>query len=94
MNGLIEWFNSEYDHSSLCTPIMIHLGDTSDYAASPNSKCRVMTKDKLDIFKKNIYDFCIAIKGKMNQSETIGNYLQTYKLRSEDIVSQYTVKMK
>lgn len=94
LNGSIEWFISKYDHSSDYTPIMIHLGNTSDYAASPNAKCRVMNKDKLEMFKKNIEDFCIAIKGKFNQPDIIGEYLLNYKLRAEDIIAEYTIAMK
>jgi len=94
LNGSIEWFRDEYDQTLFFTPIMIHIGDKSEHAATPNSNCIVMTKDKIEIFKKNILDFCIALKGKFNQTAVIGEYLLAYKLRPEDIVSHYTVKMK
>lgn len=94
LNGSIEWFRDEYDQTLSSTPIMIHLGDKSEHAATPNSNSIVITKDKIEIFKKNILDFCIALKGRFSQTTVIGEYLLTYKLRPEDIVSQYTVKMK
>jgi hypothetical protein len=94
LNGSIEWFRDEYDQTLSSTPIMIHLGDKSEHAATPNSNSIVITKDKIEIFKKNILDFCIALKGRFSQTTVIGEYLLTYKLRPEDIVSQYAVKMK
>jgi len=94
LNGSIAWFKKEYDHSSSCIPIMIHLGSICEFGATPEEICRVMTKEKLEIFKKNIKDFSIAIKDKVNQLEEIKRLLIQYKLRDIDIVSNYTVEIK
>ena len=87
------WFSEKYDQTSKCTPIMIHLGNICEYSATPSENMVVITKDKLDIFKKNIKDFCVAVKDKLNQLEEIKKLLIQYKLRDIDIVSNYTIKI-
>jgi hypothetical protein len=95
LNGSIEWFKSKYDHSSQCTPIMIHLGDTCEYSATPNKDSRVITKDNLDKFKENIKSFSIALKGiNLNDDSKIKELIISSKLRPKDIIEHYTVKIK
>jgi tetratricopeptide (TPR) repeat protein len=93
LNGSIAWFNKEYDHSSKCTPIMIHLGNICEFGATPEKTCRVITKEKLETFKKNIKNFSIAVKDKLNQLEKIKKLLIQHKLRDSDIINNYTVKI-
>ena len=88
------WFIKEYDQTSKCIPIMIHLGNICEYSATPSENMVVITKDKLNLFKKNIKDFSVAVKDKVNQLEEIKKLLIQYKLRDIDIVSNYTVTMK
>jgi tetratricopeptide (TPR) repeat protein len=94
LNGSIAWFKNEYDYSSNCIPIMIHLGTICEFGATPEETCRVMTKEKLETFKKNIKDFSLAVKDKLQQLEEIKKSLIHYKLRDTDIISNYTVKIK
>ena len=88
------WFTKEYDQTSKCIPIMIHLGNICEYSATPSKNMVVITKDKLYFFKKNIKDFSVAVKNKLNQLEEIKKLLIHYKLRDTDIISNYTVKIK
>ena len=90
LNGSIAWFKEKYDHTSSCTPIMIHLGDTCEHGATPLEGCVVITKEKLKSFKKNVKDFSLAIKDKTNQIDEIKKLLIHHNLRSDDIVQQYT----
>lgn len=95
LNGSIEWFKGKYDHSSQCTPIMIHLGDICEYSATPNEDSRVITKDKLDEFKENIKSFSVALKGiNLNDNSQIRALIIASKLRPNDIIEHYTVKIK
>jgi tetratricopeptide (TPR) repeat protein len=93
LNGSIAWFKHEYDHTSGYTPIMIHLGDSCEFGATPEETCRVMTKEKLETFKKNIKDFSLAVKDKLQQLKEIKTLLIHYKLRDIDIISDYTKKI-
>jgi tetratricopeptide (TPR) repeat protein len=94
LNGSITWFKHEYDHTSGYTPIMIHLGDSCEFQATPEETCVVMTESKLILFKKNIKAFSLAIKDKIHQLEEIKKLLIHHKLRDTDIISNYTVKIK
>jgi hypothetical protein len=94
LNGSVAWFRNKYDYSSSCTPIMIHLGDTCEFGATPPEGCVVITKEKLKLFKKSIKDFSLAIKDKTNQLEEIKKLLIQYNLRASDIVQQYTQTIK
>ncbi len=94
LNGSIAWFKHEYDHTSSNTAIMIHLGDTCEFGATPEETCVVMTENKLNLFKKNISAFSLAIKDKIHQLEEIKKLLIHYNLRDTDIISNYTVKIK
>lgn len=87
------WFNMEYDQTSKCIPIMIHLGNICEYSATPSENMLVITKEKLEKLKNNIKDFSIAIKDKVNQLEEIKKLLTHYKLRDTDITNNYTVKI-
>jgi len=95
LNGSIEWFKNKYDHASQFTPIMIHLGNTCDYSATPNELSRVITKDKLDDFKNNIKKFSLALKKiNLNDSSQVGELIISYKLRPNDIINYFTVNIK
>lgn len=94
LNGSVAWFKDKYDYTSTCTPIMIHLGDTCEFGATPLEGCVVITKEKLKLFKKNIKDFSLAIKDKTNQLDEIKQLLIHHKLRASDIVQQYTQVIK
>ena len=85
LNGSIAWFKDKYDHSSQYVPIMIHLGDTCEHGATPLEGCIVITKEHLKAFKKNIKDFSLAIKTKINQLDEIKALLIHHKLRASDI---------
>ena len=93
LNGSIAWFKHEYDHTSGYTPIMIHLGNTCEFGATPEEACVVMTETKLNLFKENIKKFSLAIKDKINQLEEIKRLLIHYKLRDSDIINHYTEKI-
>lgn len=89
----VDWFTDKYDHTSHYIPIIIHSGNICEFAATPKENSVVITKEKLEIFKKNIKDFSIAVKDKLNQIDEIKNLLIQYKLRDSDIVDCYTNKI-
>ncbi len=93
LNGSIAWFKDKYDYSSNCIPIMIHLGDSCEFGATPEQNCVVMTKEKLELFKTNIKEFSLAVKDKLNQTDEIKRLLICYKLRENDIINNYTNKI-
>lgn len=94
LNGSCEWFETNYDKSCQFTPIMIHNTDLFEYAASPNTNIRIMTPKKLQEFATCVEEFLVSLIStkayldptKVNQS------LRYYRLMSDDIVQQFTVK--
>ncbi len=94
LNGSIAWFTEKYDHSMNYTPIMIHLGNICEYGATPLKGCVAMRKEKLELLKKNIKEFSVAVKTKINQLDEIKKLLIHYKLRDSDIVQEYTDEIK
>lgn len=94
LNGSINWFKKEFHDTFKYTPIMIHLGDVCEFAATPDKDSVVMMKENLKLFKNNVKSFSVAMKDKFNQLQVIKELLMQYKLRDIDIIDTYTSKIK
>lgn len=93
LSGSISWFTNEYDYSFNCKGIIIHLGNTCEFGATPHEDSYVMKKDDLEKLKKNIKDFYIGIKNDTNNIDNIKTLLLHYQLTDNDIVKNYTSKI-
>lgn len=94
LNGSCNWFEKKYDSTCTYTPVLIHPSAVFEYAASPKSTIRIVTKEKLN-------DFCIAVRGfvkSVSSSNELGNQaairekLIAYKLRATDLAENYSVQ--
>ncbi|MFA6196026.1 MAG: DEAD/DEAH box helicase family protein [Sulfurimonas sp.] len=94
LNGSISWFKKEFSDTYKITPIMIHLGDICEFAATPDKDSVVMMEENLKQFKNNVKEFSLSMKDKFNQLQVIKELLVHYKLRDTDIVNTYTSKIK
>lgn len=96
LNGSINWFEEEFkDKSCSMTPIMIHRGDTFEYACAPNRNIRIITEDKLNSLKRNVLSFAKAVvRGEFSNMSKISELLKSNRLTGNDIVSEYSVKFK
>lgn len=92
LNGSGAWFRSMYDSTSNYYPVMIHKSNYPEYAATLNEGTRIMTHIKLDLFKKAISTFINAIcsSDKVHDEVFIRERLISCKLRSTDIINNYT----
>lgn len=92
LNGSGTWFETKYDNTCTYTPIMVHPATLFEYAASPNPKIRIVTKEKLIMFCNAVKDFikAVASNNELGNQSAIRNKLITYKLRAGDIIECYT----
>ncbi|MCC7213167.1 MAG: DEAD/DEAH box helicase family protein [Candidatus Brocadia sp.] len=92
LNGSCIWFEEKYDKTCSYIPIVIHPSTIFEYAASPKSSIRIITKEKLSAFCTSVRDFIksVASNNELSNQEAIRRKLLTYKLRSSDFVENFT----
>lgn len=92
LGGSFRWFERVYGDACSATPIMVHCSTVIDRQATAVGTMRVINADKLELLKKNINAFAIAVTQDVNwlDEEKISCLLKYYALRSCDIVSNYT----
>lgn len=94
LNGSVAWFKKEYHDIGTVLPFMIHLGDICEFGATPLPECKVMTIEKLEVFKTNIKNCMYALKDNFNNLDEIKKLLTHHNLRDIDIMSSYTKDIK
>ena len=94
LNGSCNWFEEKYDNTCTFIPILVHPSNVFEYAASPKSTTRVMTKEKLQEFCKSVRDFIrsISSNNELGDQVAIREKLIAYKLRAVDLEGNYTIK--
>lgn len=92
LNGSVNWFLGKYDHSCSYTPLMIHLSNKFEYAASPHNKTRVMTTGDLDAFKNAVRSYVQSAASKLSEFDTqeAGKLLGQYNLLPDLFLAKYT----
>ena len=70
---------------------MVHRSTIIDRQATAVPNMMIITPDKLELFKRNINKFVIAVSQNDNwlDESKINNLLIQYKLRSNDILANY-----
>jgi hypothetical protein len=93
LNGSGTWFETKYDKTCTYIPILIHPSRVFEYAASPQPRVRIITKDKLSEFCSSIREFIksICTNNELGNQAAIRNKLIAHKLRANDISEVYTV---
>jgi hypothetical protein len=96
LTGSVMWFQTKYDQTSTCIPVLIHPSNIFERAATPAPNTRVMTPEKLDQFKQSVRDFSIAVASKMNtiEHDDVYKILDHHNLTPMKILDCYTVAAK
>ena len=96
LGGSVRWFYSEYGNDFCVTPIMVHVSNKIDPLATAVDGMKVIKPELLDRLKKQIRDFAAALVQSSNWEDEvkINALLCSYKLRSKDIISNYTIGIK
>jgi hypothetical protein len=96
LNGSAAWFQAEYDHTSECTPVMIHPISKIDYSASLTEDARIINRDMLESIKENFKTFAYAVSasGFPINPNTIRTLLKQYSFTAEEFCNKYTISPK
>lgn len=91
LGGAIRWFSNEYGEAYTATPIMVHKSTIIDRQATAVPDMMIITPDKLELFKRNVNSFVVAVSQNDNwlDESKINDLLVQYKLRSNDIAENY-----
>ena len=92
----MRWFYSEYGNDFYATPVMVHVSNKLDSLATAVAGMKVITPELLDRLKKQVRDFAVALAQSSNWEDEvkINALLCSYKLRSKDILPNYTIDIK
>lgn len=91
LNGSIVWFEETYPALSTFTPIMIHPNTKFDYAASPDSRIRIINKEKLELLRGRLREFASQVAQSNYDFSTVAGLLKAFKLEPELFIREYTV---
>ncbi len=96
LNGSCNWFEEKYDDTCSYVPIMVHPSTLFEYAASPKSTTRIITKDKCAEFCNSVREYIksVASSNELGNQLSIREKLAAYKLRAIDFVENYTEQYK
>lgn len=92
LNGSCEWFKQKYDDTCAYTPILIHPSTVFEYACSPNTNIRIVTKEKLKSFCDSVDAFVtsVALNNQLGNQAAIRDKLVAHNLRPNDFIPMYT----
>jgi Type III restriction enzyme, res subunit/Helicase C-terminal domain len=96
LNGSTEWFENVYGPTCKYTPILIHLSNKFEYAASPNNNTRIMNEEKLALLRDNISSFIksLCTENKLDNDEAIMERLIRHNLTANNFCDNYTIPPK
>ncbi len=92
LNGSIEWFENHYPANENFVPIMIHPNTKFEYAATPNSKIRIMNKEKLAELRSELKEFVTQVAFSNYDITTIAGLLKTMRFEPNSFMEKYTVR--
>jgi hypothetical protein len=92
LNGSVVWFESKYDHTCKCIPILVHPFRKPEYSASLHADTRIIGVEELSSFKVAITDFVksMCVSGNLNDLAKIREQLIYNNLRADDFIRKYT----
>lgn len=91
LNGSIVWFEENYPAISSFTPIMIHPNTKFEYAASPDSRIKIINKERLELLRSKLREFSSQVARSNYNHVTIAGLLKMYKLEPELFIHEHTV---
>jgi len=96
LNGSIVWFQSEYDASCSCWPLMVHPKTVFENAASPDPSIRIIEDGGLTRLRDAVrkYVAAIASGGDYGSPDAVSKQLNANKLSRDLIVGMCSVSPK
>ncbi|MFV0820249.1 DEAD/DEAH box helicase family protein [Legionella micdadei] len=96
LNGSENWFKTQFPNDTTCVPIMIHNSTCFEHACPPSPNIKLINKELLEKFIKNIRQFMSSIANDNSylDSKKVEESLVQYKLKDSDIVTNYTINFK
>lgn len=93
LNGSIVWFEQKYDATCSMTPILVHPKTVFEYAASPDSRIRIINEPGLAKLREAIRSYSVALASKSGFTDAKEVHLQQrfHKLDADQIVYLCTV---
>ncbi|MFA3776817.1 DEAD/DEAH box helicase family protein [Bacillus safensis] len=92
LNGSLIWFKNYYPLISNVTPLMIHPYNKFENAASPHQSVRIITKEKLEELRRNLWTFLTQVASCNYDMKTISRLLREFNLEHELFLKHYTVR--
>lgn len=94
--GSINWFITKYDKTCSAIPIIIHPSNCFEYASSPYSETRIITREKLDELKSCLRDFAekVVQSDSTRNPRSINDLLKEEGLTANSFIGKFTTKFK
>lgn len=92
LGGSLTWFENQYPLISNVTPVMIHPYNKFEYAASPHPSFRIITREKLEELRTNLYQFLIQVASCNYDMSTVAGLLKRFELEHDLFINKYTVQ--
>lgn len=91
--GSVNWFGAEYDATCSAEPLMVHPASAFEHAATPPPGTRIMTKDKLPLFRDAFIKYCIGVSrlAAFGQPKELASLLTVHQLVPDALVASYSV---
>ncbi|MFN0012133.1 MAG: DEAD/DEAH box helicase [Phycisphaerales bacterium] len=91
--GSMNWFGAKYDTTCSAVPLLVHPAFAFEHAATPPPGARVMTSDRLPLFRQAFVKYCVAVSrlADFGQPKDVASLLTVYQLLPGALLATYTV---
>jgi len=90
--GSMNWFGARYDATCVAVPMMVHPASALEHAATPPPGTRVMTTEKLPLFRDAFVKYCLGVSRLVNfgQPKDLASLLTVHQLTPATMLTAYT----
>jgi hypothetical protein len=91
--GSVNWFRAQYDATCSAVPLMVHPASAFEHAATPPPGTRILTKDKLTLFRDAFLKYCIGVSrlAASSQPRDLASLLTVHQLVPDALIASYSV---
>jgi hypothetical protein len=92
LSGSMNWFKSEYDNTSLATPVMIHPSRVFDKAAAPHEATVCIDRECLAALTAAIrgYSTAITSANALKDKDVVAKNLKQFSLMAAEFLPKFT----
>jgi hypothetical protein len=93
LGGSMNWFKAKYDTTCTAIPVMIHPVSAIEHGATPPPGARIVTKEKLPLFRDAFMKYCVGVSRLANfgQPKDLASLVIAHKLTPEAFIPAYTI---